>query len=72
MVTRIGLFGAAGHMGITLIRAIGVSGSCALAGGCERAELAEARRRPGNVWPDFGRSESRSRPISAACATRQT
>ena len=39
MVTRIGLFGAAGHMGISLIRAIGVRGSCALAGGCERADL---------------------------------
>ena len=38
MATRIGLYGAAGHMGITLIRAIGASDSCTLAGGCERAD----------------------------------
>ena len=33
---RIGLFGAGGHMGLTLIRAIGSSTTCAVAGGCER------------------------------------
>ena len=36
MSTRIGLFGAAGHMGITLIRAISESDFCTVAGGCER------------------------------------
>ena len=35
-MTRIGLFGAAGHMGTTLIRAISASGDCDLAGGCDR------------------------------------
>ncbi len=35
-VTGIGLFGAAGHMGMTLIRAIAESNVCRLAGGCER------------------------------------
>ncbi len=38
MATRIGLFGAAGHMGLTLVRAIDGSDSCTLAGGCERAD----------------------------------
>jgi 4-hydroxy-tetrahydrodipicolinate reductase len=37
-MTRIGLFGAAGHMGLTLIRAIGASETCTLAGGCERGD----------------------------------
>ena len=37
-MTRIGLFGAAGHMGLTLIRAIDASGTCTLAGGCERSD----------------------------------
>ncbi len=71
MATRIGLYGAAGHMGITLIRAIGASDSCTLAGGCERADspkLGEDSER----WPGFRRSASRSRPMSAACATRRT
>lgn len=35
-LTKIGLFGAAGHMGRTLIRAINDSDKCMLAGGCER------------------------------------
>lgn len=34
-MTKIGLYGAAGHMGITLIRAISGSNVCELAGGCE-------------------------------------
>jgi 4-hydroxy-tetrahydrodipicolinate reductase len=34
---RIGVFGAAGHMGKTMIRAISESLNCTLAGGCERA-----------------------------------
>ena len=33
---RIGLFGAGGHMGLTLIRAIGSSTTCVVSGGCER------------------------------------
>lgn len=37
-MTRIGLHGAAGHMGRTLIRAIGERDGCTLAGGCERAD----------------------------------
>lgn len=37
-MTRIGLHGAAGHMGRTLIRAIGASTACTLAGGCERPD----------------------------------
>lgn len=37
-MTRIGLHGAAGHMGRTLIRAISESAACTLAGGCERAD----------------------------------
>lgn len=35
-MVRIGPFGAGGHMGLTLIRAIGASSVCAVAGGCER------------------------------------
>jgi 4-hydroxy-tetrahydrodipicolinate reductase len=35
-MTRIGLYGAAGHMGTTLVRAITESAVCELAGGCER------------------------------------
>ena len=37
-MTRIGLHGAAGHMGRTLIRAISESAVCTVAGGCERPE----------------------------------
>lgn len=37
-MTRIGLHGAAGHMGRTLIRAIGDSDACSVAGGCERPD----------------------------------
>ena len=37
-MTRIGLHGAAGHMGRTLVRAIGERDGCSLAGGCERAD----------------------------------
>ena len=36
MMTKIGLFGAAGHMGKILIKAINESDKCTLAGGCER------------------------------------
>lgn len=36
-MTRIGLFGAAGHMGTTMVRAIADSPACQLAGGCEKA-----------------------------------
>lgn len=36
-MTRIGLYGAAGHMGLTLVRAIADSTSCVVTGGCERA-----------------------------------
>ena len=35
-MTKVGLYGAAGHMGTTLIRAISKSAICTLAGGCER------------------------------------
>jgi len=35
-MTKIGLFGAAGHMGKILIKAIHESDKCTLAGGCER------------------------------------
>jgi 4-hydroxy-tetrahydrodipicolinate reductase len=37
-MTKIGLHGAAGHMGKTLIGAISESAICTLAGGCERAD----------------------------------
>jgi 4-hydroxy-tetrahydrodipicolinate reductase len=37
-MTKIGLHGAAGHMGRTLIRAISTSDVCTLAGGCERSD----------------------------------
>ena len=37
-MTKIGLHGAAGHMGTTLIRAISESAICTLAGGCERPD----------------------------------
>jgi 4-hydroxy-tetrahydrodipicolinate reductase len=37
-MTKIGLFGAAGHMGRTLIKAITESDQCTLAGGCESSE----------------------------------
>lgn len=37
-MTKLGLYGAAGHMGISLIRAISESSVCTLAGGCERAD----------------------------------
>jgi 4-hydroxy-tetrahydrodipicolinate reductase len=37
-MTKIGLYGAAGHMGITLIKAISESNVCELAGGCERSD----------------------------------
>ncbi len=37
-MTKIGLYGAAGHMGTTLVRAISESTVCKLAGGCERAD----------------------------------
>ena len=40
-MTKIGLFGAAGHMGRTLIKAINESDKCTLAGGCERPESPE-------------------------------
>ena len=36
-MTKIGLYGAAGHMGTTLVRAISENTVCKLAGGCERA-----------------------------------
>jgi 4-hydroxy-tetrahydrodipicolinate reductase len=35
-MTNIGLYGVAGHMGTTLVRAISESSVCTLAGGCER------------------------------------
>lgn len=35
-MTKIGLFGAAGHMGTALIRAISESDSVSLSGGCDR------------------------------------
>ena len=35
---KIGLYGVAGHMGITLVRAISENDACVLAGGCERAD----------------------------------
>ena len=38
VMTKIGLHGAAGHMGTTLIRAISESAICTLAGGCERPD----------------------------------
>jgi 4-hydroxy-tetrahydrodipicolinate reductase len=37
-MTKIGLHGAAGHMGTTLIRAISESSVCEVAGGCERPD----------------------------------
>ena len=37
-MTRIGLHGAAGHMGTTLIKAITDSNVCTLGGGCERSD----------------------------------
>ena len=37
-MTRIGLFGAAGNLGKTLIRAISESGTCTLSGGCDHPE----------------------------------
>ena len=37
-MTRIGLYGAAGHLGTMLIRAIGESKTCVLSGGCERPD----------------------------------
>jgi len=43
-MTKIGLFGAAGHMGRILIKAVHESDKCTLAGGCER---------PGS--PDLGK-----------------
>ena len=36
-MAKIGLFGAAGHMGKILIKAIHESDKCTLAGGCERS-----------------------------------
>jgi 4-hydroxy-tetrahydrodipicolinate reductase len=35
-MTKIGLYGVAGHMGITLTKAISKSDACELSGGCER------------------------------------
>ena len=40
-MTKIGLFGAAGHMGRTLIKAINESDKCTLAGGCDRSGAPE-------------------------------
>ena len=40
-MTKIGLFGAAGNLGRTLIKAIHESDKCTLAGGCERSESPE-------------------------------
>jgi len=37
-MTRIGLYGAAGHLGTMLIRAIAESDSCVLSGGCEKTD----------------------------------
>lgn len=37
-MTKIGLYGVAGHMGVTLAKAISQSDACELAGGCERAD----------------------------------
>lgn len=37
-MTKIGLYGVAGHMGITLAKAISESDACELSGGCERAD----------------------------------
>jgi len=36
-MTKIGLYGAAGHMGMTLIRAISESETCSLSAGCDRS-----------------------------------
>ena len=36
-MTKVGLYGAAGHMGTTMVRAISESTVCKLAGGCERS-----------------------------------
>jgi 4-hydroxy-tetrahydrodipicolinate reductase len=40
-MTKIGLFGAAGNLGRTLIKAIHESDKCTLAGGCERSASPE-------------------------------
>ncbi len=40
-MTKIGLYGAAGHMGTTLIKAITDSNVCTLGGGCERCNSAK-------------------------------
>ena len=37
-MTNIGLYGVAGHMGVTLAKAISESDACELSGGCERAD----------------------------------
>ncbi len=37
-MVRIGLYGVAGHMGLTMVRAIATSPLCTLSGGCERAD----------------------------------
>ena len=48
-MTGIGLFGAGGHMGTTLIRAIGESPLCTLAGGCERPDAPAVGRDLGEL-----------------------
>ena len=35
-MTKIGLYGAAGHMGQTMVKAINESNACELAAGCDR------------------------------------
>lgn len=35
-MTKVGLYGVAGHMGVTIARAISESGVCELSGGCEK------------------------------------
>ena len=53
---RIGLFGAGGHMGLTLVRAIGSSTTCV---GCRQDASEQDRRaseRTSERWPAFGRS----------------
>jgi 4-hydroxy-tetrahydrodipicolinate reductase len=37
-MTKIGLYGVAGHMGKTLVKAVSESDICTLSGGCERAD----------------------------------
>jgi len=65
---KIGLFGAAGHMGRILIRAIHESDNCTLAGGCERPGSPELGKDLGTLAGLMPTGIEVTDDVSAVCA----